>query len=42
MIIGSLILIAFLVLSVLSLAFGEDSREATTDPRRNIWIHGMR
>jgi hypothetical protein len=42
MIIGSLILIAFLVLSVLSLAFGADSREGATDPRRSLWIHGMR
>ena len=42
MIIGSLILISFLVLSVLSLAFGADSRDNATDPRRNLWIHGMR
>jgi hypothetical protein len=42
MIIGSLILLAFLVLSVLSLAFGADSRDSATDPRRAFWIHGMR
>jgi hypothetical protein len=42
MIVGSLILLAFLVLSVLSLAFGADSRDSATDPRRSFWIHGMR
>lgn len=42
MIIGSLILLAFLVLSVLSLAFGADSRDSATDPRQSFSIHGMR
>ena len=42
MIVGSLILIAFLVLSVLSLAFGADSRDSTTDPRRSVYLHGIR
>jgi hypothetical protein len=42
MLIGSIILLAFLVLSVLSLAFGADSRDNASDPRRSVWIHGMR
>lgn len=42
MLVGSLILLAFLVLSVLSLAFGVDSRDNASDPRRSVWIHGMR
>ena len=42
MIVGSLILIAFLVLSVLSLAFGADSRDSATDPRRSVYLHGIR
>lgn len=42
MIIGTLILLAFLVLSVLSLAFGADTRDGATDPRRAYSIHGMR
>lgn len=37
MIVGSLILLGLLVLSVLSLAFGVDSRDSVTDPRRSFY-----
>ena len=42
MLVGSLILLAFLVLSVLSLAFGADSRDSARDPRLSAYLHGMR
>ena len=42
MLIVTLILIAFLLLSVLSLAFGADSRDGARDPRESYWTHGMR
>jgi len=42
MLIGSLILLVFLVLSVLALAFGTDSRDSASDPRLSYYLHGMR
>ena len=42
MLIGSVVLLAFLVLSVLSLAFGADSRDSAKDPRLTAYLHGMR
>jgi hypothetical protein len=42
MLVGSLILTCFLVLSVLALAFGEDSRDSATDPRLSTYLHGLR
>ena len=41
MIVGSLILLGFLVLSVLSLAFGADSRDSKDSPL-TAYLYGMR
>ena len=40
--IGLLFLGAFLVLSVLSLFYGVDSRDGSADPRRPIYPIGLR
>jgi hypothetical protein len=42
MLVGSLILLCFLFLSVLTLAFGTDTRENATDPRLAAYLHGLR
>ena len=42
MLVGFLILLVLLVLGLLSLAFGVDSRDTAADPRNQHYLYGIR